>query len=74
MKNENGTTRWHNKVVNSERGKWTVLRPPIQHLIPLELHIEPDTRSDVGDRDNCDHVVKIKDVVRDERLQSRVIF
>jgi hypothetical protein len=36
--------------VNSER--------LIQHLIPLELYIEADTRSDVVERDSYDHVVE----------------
>ena len=30
------------KVVNSEKGNVTVLRRPIQHLIPLELHVQAD--------------------------------
>jgi hypothetical protein len=41
MKNDDGITRSAKvKVVNSERGKTTVFRRPIQHLIPLELHIK----------------------------------
>jgi hypothetical protein len=56
---EDGITRSAKvKIVNTEREKATVWRRPIQHLIPLELHIEPVTRSDVVERDNCDHVVK----------------
>ena len=30
------------KVVNSKRGNVTDLRRPIQHLTPLELHVEAD--------------------------------
>jgi hypothetical protein len=36
--------------VNSER--------LIQYLIPLELYIEEDTRSDVVERDSYDYVVE----------------
>lgn len=34
-------------VVNSERGRATELRRPIQHLVPLELRMIPDTASNV---------------------------
>jgi hypothetical protein len=34
-------------VINSGKGRLIELRRPIQHLIPLELKLSPDTENDV---------------------------
>jgi hypothetical protein len=40
------------RLVHGEKGKTTELRRPIQHLIPLELHMGPE-RTDRADEDLC---------------------
>lgn len=39
------------RVVNSEKGRVTELRRPIQHLVPLELRMSPDPVNSIPDTD-----------------------
>ena len=54
------------KVVNSETGKVTVLRRPIQHLLLLELHLDPDRNSDSpNDQPNDDTQRNYEEVLKE---------
>ena len=70
-KSNDGITRSAKvKVVNSETGKATVLRRPIQHLVPLELHLEPDKNSDVHS-DQATDDAQAPDEEKMEEIRSR---
>ena len=56
------------RVVHSDRGRASELRRPIQHLIPLELQIEPD---DEADTTSTDHEVLSSENDNPERRQPR---